>query len=69
MSLDTVARPLDSTLSGRFFLVGYLPTVTAAVFVLLLLWPARPRVRLASARRGTRRPRWAPGRSCCLRWP
>jgi hypothetical protein len=42
MSLDTVARPLDSTLSGRFFLVGYLPTVTAAVFVLLLLWAGAP---------------------------
>jgi hypothetical protein len=42
MNLDTVARPLDNTLSGRFFLVGYLPTVTAAVFVLLLLWAGAP---------------------------
>lgn len=45
MSLGSVAKPLDSSLSGRFFLVDYLPTVTAAVFVLLLLWagaPARP---------------------------
>jgi hypothetical protein len=57
MSLDTVTRPLNSTLSGRFFLVSYLPTVTAAVFVLLLLWAGRPRARLASATRGTRRPR------------
>jgi hypothetical protein len=42
MSLGTVARPLDSTLSGRFFLVGYLPAVTAAVFVLILLWTGAP---------------------------
>ena len=42
MSLDTVARPLNSTLSGRFFLVSYLPTVTATVFVLLLLWAGVP---------------------------
>jgi hypothetical protein len=42
MSLDTITSPLDSTLSGRFFLVGYLPTITAAVFVLLLLWAGVP---------------------------
>lgn len=42
MSLNVVAKPLDGTLSGRFFLVGYLPTISAAVFILILFWAGAP---------------------------
>jgi len=37
--LDAVARqPADAGFGGRFYLVGYLPTYAAALFLLVLVW-------------------------------
>jgi hypothetical protein len=41
--LDSVARqPADGGFGGRFYIVGYLPTCAAAVFLLLLVWAGAP---------------------------
>lgn len=45
MKLDALATPPASSLSGRFFLVSYLPTYAAVCYLLVLLWsgaPAKP---------------------------
>ena len=43
MKLDAVARqPADAGFGGRFYLVGYLPTYAAAVFLLVLIWAGAP---------------------------
>ena len=43
MKLDAVARqPADAGFGGRFYLVGYLPTYAAALFLLLLVWAGAP---------------------------
>jgi hypothetical protein len=39
VKLDAVARPpADAGFGGRFYLVGYLPTYAAALFLLVLVW-------------------------------
>jgi hypothetical protein len=39
MRLDAVTRqPADGGFGRRFYLVGYLPTYAAALFVLVLVW-------------------------------
>ena len=39
MKLDAVTRqPADGGFGGRFYLVGYLPTYAAALFLLVLVW-------------------------------
>jgi len=41
--LDAVARqPADAGFGGRFYLVGYLPTYAAALFLLILVWAGAP---------------------------
>ena len=45
MRLDDAMQPPGALASGRFFRTGYLPTYTAAVFLLVLVWagaPSRP---------------------------
>ncbi|MEU8007914.1 hypothetical protein AB0B66_42725 [Catellatospora sp. NPDC049111] len=42
MDLSAANKPLDGMISGRFFLIGYLPTYAAAVFVLILVWAGAP---------------------------
>ena len=43
MKLDAVARPsADASFGGRFYLVGYLPTYAAALFLLVLVWAGAP---------------------------
>ena len=43
MKLDAVARqPADAGFGGRFYLVGYLPTYAAALFLLVLVWAGAP---------------------------
>jgi hypothetical protein len=42
VSLSAIAKPPLDGLSGRFFLVGYLPTYASAVFILILLWAGAP---------------------------
>ena len=49
MKLDAVTRqPADGGFGGRFYLVGYLPTYAAALFLLVLVWAGArgPAVRL-----------------------
>ena len=39
MNLDTTARqPFGGGSGGRFYLISYLPTYAAALFLLLLVW-------------------------------
>ena len=39
MKLDAAGRPpADAGFGGRFYLVGYLPTYAAALFLLVLVW-------------------------------
>jgi hypothetical protein len=42
MDLSSVSGPLDGLKSGRFFLVNYLPTYAASLFVLVLVWAGAP---------------------------
>ncbi len=42
MDLSSVSGPLDGLKSGRFFLVSYLPTYAASIFVLVLVWAGAP---------------------------
>jgi hypothetical protein len=43
VKLDAVARPpADASFGGRFYLVGYLPTYAAALFLLVLVWAGAP---------------------------
>jgi hypothetical protein len=42
MSLQNLAEPTGEVFSGRFFLVSYLPTYAAAVFILVLIWAGAP---------------------------
>ena len=43
MKLDAVARPpADAGFGGRFYLVSYLPTYAAALFLLVLVWAGAP---------------------------
>jgi hypothetical protein len=42
MDLSSVSGPLDGLKSGRFFLVSYLPTYAASLFVLVLVWAGAP---------------------------
>jgi hypothetical protein len=42
MDLSSLSSPLDRLRSGRFLIVGYLPTVAAAIFVLALVWSGAP---------------------------
>lgn len=42
MTFDQLSRPLNESLSGRFFLVNYLPTVAGTVIVLVLVWSGAP---------------------------
>ena len=37
MDLSSVSGPLDGMKSGRFFVVNYLPTYAASLFVLVLV--------------------------------
>lgn len=46
MRLDSVTRPLSDSLSGRFALVGYLPTFAAVLTVLVLVWAGAPEERV-----------------------
>ena len=42
MSVGGVARPAGDAFNGRFFLVSYLPTYAAAVYILVLVWAGAP---------------------------
>jgi hypothetical protein len=43
MKLDAAgSQPADAGFGGRFYLVGYLPTYAAAVFLLVLIWAGAP---------------------------
>ena len=43
MKLEAVGRPpADASFGGRFYLVGYLPTYAAALFLLVLVWAGAP---------------------------
>jgi hypothetical protein len=42
VDLSALSSPLDSLRTGRFLLVGYLPTAAATVFVLILVWSGAP---------------------------
>lgn len=43
MNLDTTARqPFGGGSGGRFYLISYLPTYAAALFLLLLVWAGAP---------------------------
>jgi len=42
MDLSSLSSPLDGLRSGRFLIVGYLPTAAAAIFVLVLVWSGAP---------------------------
>ena len=43
MKLEAVGRPpADASFCGRFYLVGYLPTYAAALFLLVLVWAGAP---------------------------
>ena len=43
MNLDTAARqPFGGGSGGRFYLISYLPTYAAALFMLLLVWAGAP---------------------------
>ncbi len=43
MNLDTAARqPFGGGSGGRFYLISYLPTYAAALFLLLLVWAGAP---------------------------
>jgi hypothetical protein len=42
MDLSSLSSPLDNLRSGRFLLVGYLPTAAAALFMLILVWSGAP---------------------------
>jgi hypothetical protein len=43
VKLEAVGRPpADASFGGRFYLVGYLPTYAAALFLLVLVWAGAP---------------------------
>ncbi|SFT31449.1 hypothetical protein [Streptomyces sp. ok210] len=42
MKLDALAKSTLTGLSARLFLVGYLPTYAAALFILVLIWAGAP---------------------------
>jgi hypothetical protein len=42
VNLDAIVKPPIEALSGRFFLVSYLPTYADALFVLVLFWAGAP---------------------------
>lgn len=43
MKLDMAGRPLaDASFGGRFYLISYLPTYAAALFLLVLVWAGAP---------------------------
>ena len=42
MNLSAVSNPIDGVKSGRFVLVGYLPTYATALFLLVLVWAGTP---------------------------
>ncbi|MFE3545798.1 hypothetical protein ACFXK0_22785 [Nocardia sp. NPDC059177] len=42
MNLSAILSPASGALSGRFVLISYLPTVSSAVFLLVLVWAGAP---------------------------
>lgn len=42
MNLDTARQPFGAGSGGRFYLISYLPTYAAALFLLLLVWAGAP---------------------------
>jgi len=42
VSVADVARPAGDAFTGRFFLVSYLPTYAATVYILVLVWAGAP---------------------------
>jgi hypothetical protein len=42
MDLSSISEPLNGLKSGRFFLVNYLPTCAASLFILVLIWAGAP---------------------------
>ncbi|MEW9529461.1 hypothetical protein [Microbispora sp. NPDC049125] len=42
MRIGEAAKPVGDVFGGRFFLVGYLPSYAAALFLLVLLWSGAP---------------------------
>ena len=43
MKIDGVLKPPQEVFSARFFLVGYLPTCAAVLYLLALVWAGAPR--------------------------
>lgn len=50
MNLADSVKPPTDLMSGRFFLVGYLPTYAAAGFLLTLIWAGAPSSQLDFSR-------------------
>ncbi|HEY1001805.1 MAG TPA: hypothetical protein VGD83_19410 [Streptosporangiaceae bacterium] len=42
MNLDTARQPFGGGFGGRFYLISYLPTYAATLFLLLLVWAGAP---------------------------
>jgi hypothetical protein len=42
MDLSSISEPLNGLKSGRFFIVNYLPTCAASLFILVLIWAGAP---------------------------
>lgn len=48
--LGDTARPSAEVSSSRFFVVGYLPTVAASLYLFVLIWAGAPSAHLSFAR-------------------